>query len=191
MSDSVEIDLADIDAVARAIAELEYTPEILVNAAAVYTWREGLSFDARDFAHTVNVNVIAPFVIMRELGARVANEGREASFINITSIAAKRAFANQADYVASKGALVSLTRAAALDLAPDITVNAIAPGTVNTMMINQVTQDIAMQSGLSADVARKKLEEEIPMGRMQEPEEIAAAVIFLASNSARSISGET
>ncbi|WP_353987238.1 SDR family NAD(P)-dependent oxidoreductase [Ruicaihuangia caeni] len=191
--DSIVVDLADLDTLAGTIRGLERTPQIVVNAAGYYAWREGFEIDTADFTRTFDINVGAPFVIMREVARRLEAEGgvADAAFVNIASVAAKRGFPNQADYVASKGALVSLTRAAAQDLAPRITVNAIAPGTVNTPMIDQVARDIAAKTGLPFAEQRAALTADIPTGRMQEPNEIAAAVVFLASTGARSISGET
>lgn len=190
--ESVVADLADLDGLARLVAGLAQPPQIVVNAAGYYAWREGFDIETADFTRTLDINVTAPFVIMREAAARLAaGDTAEGAFINIASIAGKRGFPNQADYVVSKGALMSLTRAAAQDLAPRITVNAIAPGTVNTPMIDQVARDIAARTGLPFDQQRAALTADIPTGRMQEPNEIAAAVVFLASTGARSISGET
>lgn len=189
--ESVTVDLSDLDGLAGVVAGLPRTPQIVVNAAGYYAWREGFEIDTADFTRTLDINVTAPFVIMREVARRLEAEGGEGAFVNIASIAGKRGFPNQADYVVSKGALMSLTRAAAQDLAPRITVNAIAPGTVNTPMIDQVARDIAARTGLPFEEQRAALTADIPTGRMQEPNEIAAAVVFLASTGARSISGET
>lgn len=188
---SVVADLGDLGALAAKIAGLEFTPQVVVNAAGFYSSRDRFEFSAEEFSRTVDINLIAPFVIIREVFRRLELEGREGAVVNIASIAGKRGFPNAADYAASKGALISLTRAAALDLAPRLTVNAIAPGTVNTPMIDQVARDIAAKTGLPFAQQRAALVGETPTGRIQEPNEIAAAVRFLASTSARSISGET
>jgi NAD(P)-dependent dehydrogenase (short-subunit alcohol dehydrogenase family) len=189
--EGIIIDLIDLDAVSSVIADLAVSPQIVVNAAGYYVWREGLDIANNDFRRTLDINVTAPFVIMREVSKRLEREQLAGAFINISSISGKRGFPNQADYVTSKGALISLTRAAALDLAPNITVNSIAPGTVNTPMIEQVAKDIAAKTGLSIEDQIAALIQQIPTQRMQEPNEIAAAVVFLASKAARSITGET
>lgn len=184
-------DLSDLGALAELIAGLERTPQVVVNAAGFYSSRDGFDFSAEAFQRTVDINLIAPFVIMREVSKRIEAEELEGAVVNIASIAGKRGFPGAADYAASKGALISLTRAASMDLAPRLTVNAIAPGTVNTPMIDQVARDIAAKTGLSFEAQREALVGDTPTGRIQEPNEIAAAVRFLASTSARSISGET
>ena len=189
--EGIVADLGDLEALADLIAGLERTPQVVVNAAGFYASRERFDFSAEEFRRTVDINLVAPFVIMREVSRRIEAEGLEGAVVNIASIAGKRGFPNAADYAASKGALMSLTRAAAMDLAPRLTVNAIAPGTVNTPMIDQVARDIAAKTGLPFAEQRAALVGDTPTGRIQEPNEVAAAVRFLASTSARSISGET
>jgi NAD(P)-dependent dehydrogenase (short-subunit alcohol dehydrogenase family) len=113
------------------------------------------------------------------------------AIINIASIGGKRGFPGQADYCAAKAAVLGFTRAAALDVAGrDITVNAICPGTIATPMIEQVVGDLARQRGTTEDEARGWVIGQVPIGRLQRPEEIAAAVVFLASMGARSVTGE-
>lgn len=189
--ESITADLSDLAGLSRLIGDLERTPQIVVNAAGFYATREGFEVETEAFQRTLDINVTAPFVIMRELHRRIEAEGLEGAVVNIASIAGKRAFPGACDYATSKGALISLTRAAALDLAPRLTVNAIAPGTVNTPMIDQVARDIAAKTGLTFAQQRAALVGDTPTGRIQEPNEIAAAVCFLASVGARSISGET
>lgn len=189
--ESIVADLSDLDALAETVAGLEHTPQVVVNAAGYYSSRPGFDFSAQDFSRTVDINLIAPFVIMREVAQRLEAEGLEGAVVNIASIAGKRGFPGAADYAATKGGLISLTRAGAMDLAPRLTVNAIAPGTVNTPMIDQVARDIAAKTGLPFEEQRAALVADTPTARIQEPNEIAAAVRFLASTSARSISGET
>lgn len=188
---SIVADLADASALADIIAGLDHTPQIVVNAAGFYASRDGFAIETADFARTLAINLTAPFVIMREVARRVTADGLEGAVVNVTSIAGKRGFPNAADYAASKGGLMSLTRVGALDLAPRMTVNAVAPGTVNTPMIDQVARDIAVHTGLPFEQQRAALVGDTPTGRIQEPNEIAAAVVFLASTGARSISGET
>src|SRR5690554_2830774 len=68
---SAIVDLSDLDAVAAAIVALVETPQIVVNAAGYYSWREGFDITADDFRRTLDINVSAPFVIMREVAARL------------------------------------------------------------------------------------------------------------------------
>ena len=184
------VDLADTGDVERALAALERPPEIVVDAAGVPVARPTFAVETDDFRRTLDINLTSPYVIQREVARRLADEGREGAFINITSVAGKHGFSNQVDYTTSKAALIGLTRAAALDLAPAITVNGIAPGTVDTPMIAQVIAEVAAQTGLSLEDQREAFVSGIPTKRMQQPNEVAAAIVFLASVAARSITGE-
>ena len=119
-------------------------------------------------------------------------DGLPGAIVNISSIAGKVAFATQADYCAAKAAVLGFTRGAALDLAPHgITVNAICPGTVDTPMIATVISDLARNQGVSEPEMRDRLIAGIPLGRMVQPADIAAGVVYLASTGARAITGES
>jgi NAD(P)-dependent dehydrogenase (short-subunit alcohol dehydrogenase family) len=187
---SLIVDLGDTDEVAIAAASLPEVPSIVVNAAGFQAPRDGLDFETDAFKRTLDINLTSPFVIHREVARRLRAEDREGAFINIASVAGKHGFSDQADYTSSKAGLIGLTRAGALDLAPSITVNAIAPGTVDTPMIAEVIESVAAQTGLSLEAQRAAFVSGIPLNRMQQPNEIAAAIVFLASIAARSITGE-
>ncbi|MFJ6900600.1 SDR family NAD(P)-dependent oxidoreductase [Streptomyces hokutonensis] len=184
------VDLAVAADVQKALDELPATPSIVVNAAAFYASRPDFNVATEDFCRTLEVNLVSPFVIQRDIARRLLADQQQGAFINIASVAGKHGFSNQADYASSKAGLIGLTRAAALDLAPLITVNAIAPGTVDTPMIAQVIEDVAAKTGLSLEAQRAAFIDSIPTRRMQQPSEIAAAVLFLATTAARSITGE-
>lgn len=184
------VDLSDTADVERAVAALEDTPEIVVNAAGFLADRPNFAVETADFTRTLDINLVSPYIIMRDVAARLLADGRQGAFVNIASVAGKHGFANQVDYTTSKAALIGLTRAGALDLAPHITVNGIAPGTVDTPMIAQVIAEVAGKTGLSLEAQREAFVSGIPAQRMQQPNEIAAAVVFLASTAARSITGE-
>ncbi len=102
--------------------------------------------------------------------------------INISSIAGKIGFPQLAHYCASKGGIIELTREMALELAPNITVNAIGPGVIETDM----TKDL-----LADKNARENFLQSIPLGRVGKPEDIAAVAVFLASSGADYITGQT
>lgn len=184
------VDLSDLPAVERAVADLPETPQIVVNTAGFYANRDSFAVDTDEFRRTLGINLTSPYVIQREVARRLAAESQNGAFINIASVAGKHGFGNQIDYTASKAGLIGLTRAAALDLAPAITVNGIAPGTVDTPMIARVIADVAAVTGLPLDEQREAFVNSIPTRRMQQPNEIAATVVFLASVAARSITGE-
>lgn len=123
---------------------------------------------------------------------RLRNGGR---IINVASIAAKRGYAAQTAYVASKFAVAGLTQCSALDLAPyGITVNAVCPGTINTNRLNSQEVLKARQMGMSLEeLGSKSLEQRaktIPVGRVGEPEDVANLIGFLASPEAAWITGQ-
>jgi NAD(P)-dependent dehydrogenase (short-subunit alcohol dehydrogenase family) len=185
------LDVADAAAWDRVVAEAPDPITILVNNAGVYAERDALEIADDDWRRTFDVIAHGTFYGTRAVARRLLAEGRAGAIVNISSIAGKRAFPGQADYCAAKAAVLGFTRAAALDLAArDITVNAICPGTVATPMIEQVIVQMAAAHGRTQDDVRAQIVGQVPIGRMQTPEEIAAGVVFLASTGARAVTGE-
>lgn len=188
----IQLDITDDDAIRDLILGSDGAVQVLVNCAGAYRFREGLEIESAEWNRSLAINLQAPFLTMRYASRRLIAEKLPGAFVNIASIAGKRGFPNQADYCAAKAGLLGLTRAAALDLGPHgITVNAIAPGTVDTPMMAKVVADLIEVTGLDEAGQRTELTKDIPIGRMQTPQEIAAAVAFLTSTSARAITGET
>ena len=115
--------------------------------------------------------------------AQVKSGRRPGSVINMSSVNAVFAIANQVPYSVAKGGLNQLTKVMALSLAEyGIRVNAIGPGSINTRMLGTVMTD---------DAARARILSRTPLGRIGEPEEIAAVAAFLASDDASYITGQT
>lgn len=190
-AECVVLDVADAAAVDAVIGSSKRPIAILVNNAGIYRARDGLAIDDVEWRRTFDVIIHGTFYCTRAASSRMINESIGGAVINISSIAGKRAFPMQADYCAAKAAVLGFTRAAALDLARHrITVNAICPGTIDTPMIHQVIDDLATTNGITVDQQRKALLRDIPIGRMQQPAEIAAGVVYLASDAGRAITGE-
>jgi len=188
----IQCDITDEDAVRELLAGTEEAVQVLVNCAGMYRFREGLDISTQDWDLAFAINLRAPFQLMKHTSKRLIDEKLPGAFVNFASIAGKRGFPNQADYCSSKAGLIGLTRAAALDLGPHgITVNAVAPGTVDTPMMDNVITDLMAITGLAEQDQRNELTKDIPIGRMQTPQEIASAVAFLTSAPARAITGET
>jgi 3-oxoacyl-[acyl-carrier protein] reductase len=182
------LDLGDIDAVDAAADELLYRfgrIDVLVNNAAIHPMKPGgelygvEEIDDQSWALTMTVNVHAPFTLIRAVlpGMREAGWGR---IVNIASRAG-RAFSSgsSASYSASKAALVGLTRTVAGEYARyGITANVVAPGrTATPLLLSQ--SDAVQEEGLR----------EIPRRRIGDPDDIAAAVDFLASDQAGNLVG--
>lgn len=127
---------------------------------------------------TQSVNLDSLFFLGREASHRIRRDGR---IVLVSSTAGQRGEAFHGDYAASKGALISLVKGWAVELAPrGITVNAVAPGWVETEMV------AAALEGEAGDLARKS----IPLGRIASPEDVAGPIVFLCSTLARHITAE-
>ena len=144
--------------------------DILVNCAGVLFEKPLLDTSTVEFDRLIAVNVRGTFLVGRE-ALRVMARERRGRVINIASELAYLGCERMSVYCASKGAVVSLTRSWAREFAPDILVNAIAPGPTDTPMLTTDHMDAATVAGSG----------NVPLGRIGRPEEIAAAAVFLAS----------
>ena len=148
-----------------------------IDATPVAAWDEVLDANAR--GTFLAMQAAYPF-LRRSNGA----------VVNVASVHAMATTPGAAPYAASKGAIVALTRSAALEWAPDVRVNAVAPGAVDTGMLRQGLQRLAPGDGL--DAALTGLAGRIPLGRIGRPDEIAEAILFLADGRRSSfITGQT
>lgn len=162
---------------------------ILVNNAGVAPSAPAHRTDDATWAQTMTVNATAPFELCRAVipGMKKAGWGR---IVNIASTAALKGYKFTAAYSASKGALLSMTRAIAVELAPTgITVNAICPGFTDTDILASAVENIASKTGRSEDEARKSLESFSPMQRLIAPREVAALVGYLITEAAAPMTG--
>lgn len=153
---------------------------ILVNNAGVTRDSLIMRMSAADWAAPLNTNLTGAFNCLKAV-TRPMMKQRWGRIINITSVVGVTGNAGQANYAASKAGLIGLTKSAAKELASrGITVNAVAPGYITTDMTAGLTEEIKL-----------KMTESIPLGRLGTPDDIAPAVVFLASEEAGYISGQT
>ena len=184
-------DVADIDRMVSAVvAELGHL-DVIVNNAGVTrgAYIMNLTEDDWDRMHRVNAKGVF-FCLQR--AAREMIPRREGRIINIASIAG-RGFpgTSNAAYAASKGAVISLTKTAAQQLARhNLNVNAICPGVTMTEMVTRLVTQRAEKEGISVDEARAAAVKPIPLRRANDPADIAAMAVFLASPGARNITGQ-
>jgi NAD(P)-dependent dehydrogenase (short-subunit alcohol dehydrogenase family) len=187
-----------IQAMVQRVVEHFGHIDILVNNARAIIGRDKVPItELREdvWQHFLAINTTAVFLCTKFVGQEMLRQGRGGRIINIASNASKQASAMGAAYSASKFAVLGLTQAAALDLAPHgITVNAVCPGPVNTDRLSYWERAQAEAQGLSLEAFRARIVQTAghatPLGRIAEPEDIANMVAFLASEDACFITGQ-
>ena len=172
--------------------------DILVNNARAIIGRDKVSVTELEqdvWEHFLRINTTAPYLLTKEVGRRMIEAGNGGRIINIASNASKQASATGAAYSASKFAVVGLTQASALDLAPyGITVNAVCPGPINTDRMSYWERDRAAERGITQEEFRSQIvqagAQASPLGRIAEPQDVANVVAFLASDDASFVTGQ-
>jgi len=178
---AVKMDVADPEQVKagfKQVLEKFSRLDILVNNAAIT--RDGLALRMKqdDWEAVLRTNLTgAHFCIQQALATMM--RARAGRIINIASVVAQMGNAGQANYVAAKAGLIGLTKAIAIEIASrNITVNAVAPGFIETPMTDVL-----------GDNVKEELKTRIPLGRMGSARDVAAAIVFLASDEAGYITG--
>lgn len=181
-AEAVKFDVADSAACAAAVDSIVKTHgrlDVLVNNAGVAVDGLVMRVKDEDWDKQLDTNLKGAFALIRA-ASRPMMKQRGGAIINLTSIVGESGNAGQAAYSASKAGLIGLTKSVAKELASrNIRVNAVSPGFIGT----------DMTAGIN-DEMRKKMVENIPLARLGTPEEVANAVVFLASDSAAYITGE-
>jgi NAD(P)-dependent dehydrogenase (short-subunit alcohol dehydrogenase family) len=172
--------------------------DILVNNARAIIGRDKVpitELPEEVWHHFLAINTTAVFLLTKLVGREMIRQGRGGRIINIASNAAKQASARGAAYSASKFAVLGLTQASALDLAPyGITVNAVCPGPINTDRLSYWERAKAEEEGIPLEELRGRIVKEAgqatPLGRIAEADDVANLVSFLASEEAAFITGQ-
>ena len=176
------VDVTSRNAVAAAVkaAATDFGGiDVLINNAGIGWRMPFLDITDADWSKIIATNLTGYFIVGQEV-ARVMAANKKGRIVNVASINAHIGTDHQAAYAASKGGIVALTRVMAFELAPlGICVNAVSPGPIETEL-----------SALNLSPAtRRSREERIPQGRLGQPDELAAAIAFLASPDASYVNG--
>jgi NAD(P)-dependent dehydrogenase (short-subunit alcohol dehydrogenase family) len=180
---TIAADVTDAAAVDRAVKEaLELAPlDICVNSAGINRPAPTVELPVEDFDAVMEVNVRGTFLVCRAVGAAMLDADLGGRIVNVSSQMGVVGYPGRAAYCASKHAVNGLTKALGVEWAPHgITVNAVAPTFIETPLTAPMLADPAFR----ADVVRR-----IPLGRVGEADEVAAAIVFLASPDAALITG--
>lgn len=184
---AIEVDVADAGAVGRAldhILETDGVVDVMIANAGVTLEASIWDTTPDQLARVVEVNLTGAFHCAARAMAAMVSRGRGA-VVFTSSDAGLVGWPSQAAYCATKGALVALTRAAAIDAAPhNVRVNCVCPAFTATPL----TEAWLAQTP-DAEAARAEIASEAPLGRIASPDEVAAAIAFLASDEARFITG--
>ncbi|AZB64181.1 3-oxoacyl-ACP reductase FabG [Cereibacter sphaeroides] len=173
-------DAAAVEALPKQAAEAMGAVDILVNNAGITRDQLAMRMSDEDWEQVIEVNLTSTFRLCRGVlrGMMKARWGR---IVNITSIVGATGNPGQANYAASKAGVVAMSKSFAAEVASrGITVNAVAPGFIATAMTDKLN-----------DEQKARILGQVPMGRMGAPDDIAAAVLYLASPAAGYVTGAT
>jgi NAD(P)-dependent dehydrogenase (short-subunit alcohol dehydrogenase family) len=174
---AIELDVRDEQGVSEATDELD----VLVNVAGIGSTTNAPGTPVEVWDDVFAVNARGTFLCCKHAIPGMARRGG-GSIVNIASVAGLVGLRNRAAYCASKGAVIAFTRALAVDhVAEGIRVNAVCPGTVDSPWVRRLVDD----AGESLEALRARQ----PMGRLGTPEEVAEAVLYLASDAASFVTG--
>jgi len=191
---AIKADVTKSDEVDRAVEETSRCLgriDILVNNAGIVRVGPVIDFGEEDWDATLDVNAKGVFLFSKAV-AKYMTSQRKGKIVNIASDSGKTGEPLFAAYSASKFAVVGFTQAFALEMAPyNINVNAVCPCYVETEMLEYTAKIFSALESVSLDEIKRRRLTEIPLGRMAAPEDIARAVVFLASDDSAFITGQS
>jgi NAD(P)-dependent dehydrogenase (short-subunit alcohol dehydrogenase family) len=190
---AVTVSVSDHDAMQHAVADIMQSLgriDIWVNNAGIYRGTPIEEVSMNEWQIMLDVNYTGVFVATKSV-TPVLKQQRSGRIINLSSIAGRTGYKNSVAYCSNKAAVIGLTRAVAMDLAPyNITVNAVCPGSIMTDMLLKVDAEICRAEGWPTGTHLMHKTNAIPMQRLGTIEEIAGVVAFLASQDASYVTGQ-
>lgn len=192
---SMRVDITSEKEVSEAFREVvaEFGRiDVLVNNAGFLRFAALAEIEEKDWIEMFDVNVKGTFLCCREFVRYVESRGAPGKIVNVSSSAGRIGYANHAHYCSAKAAVLGLTKALAVELAPlGITVNAICPGPINTPMLDLAIREQSRRHGMDVATYEQKIVSSIPLGRKAEPKDVAAAVAYLTSPASDNVTGQT
>jgi meso-butanediol dehydrogenase/(S,S)-butanediol dehydrogenase/diacetyl reductase len=182
-------DSAQVTEAVRKSEEILGEINILVNNAGVVTMSRVVDLSEEDWDFVMDVNAKGVFLMVRQTLPAMLRRGNGV-IVNVASQAGKRGYPLTAHYCASKAAVIVFTKGVALEVAPVVRINCVCPGIVDTAMVEQECIWEEEITGEPQAEIRRRLLASIPMGRLQEPHQVAPLVLFLASDDASEITGQ-
>ena len=174
--------IESIDAALKVISSKYKSIDVLINNAGGAPMADSLTISSKFHEAIIDLNLIAPLNLSQRIAKKMIKQKTVSNIINISSVTATRPTPGSAAYGAAKGALVNLTKTLAIEWAPKIKVNAIVVGYIET-------ENSILHYGSKSEI--KKVSKTIPLKRMGQPQDIANACIFFASNLAEWITGSS
>jgi len=172
-------DASEVDALVKQVQSAFPTIDILVNNAGVTRDNLMMRMDEKDWDLVLDVNLKGAFLMTKTV-SRVMMKQRSGRIVNMASIVGVMGNAGQANYAASKGGLIALTKSTAKEFASrNVTCNAVAPGFIDTAMTAKLTDEV-----------KANYMKGIPLSRFGSPQDVADAVLFLVSDAASYITGQ-
>jgi len=180
----------DAKAVVETAVETFGGLDILVNNAGIYPLLPIMRVEEVLWDKVIDLNLKGTFLFAQTAAARMIEAGKGGKIINLASVDGFHPNGNATPYNASKGGVIMLTKALALELAPhNILVNAVAPGSISTPGTSTVAEE-ALSRGLTLEQLGKSFHGRIPLKRIGEPDDIAKVVLFLASGASDYMTGD-
>lgn len=178
----LQCDVADegqVEALLQQVADRWGRLDVLVNNAGVYLQGTVVETTSSEWDHVLGVNLRGAY-LCTHYAVPLMEQNDGGAIVNVSSEAGLVGIENQVAYNVSKGGMIALTRSCAVDLAPrGIRVNCVCPGTTDTPLVRE-----AVNRADDPEAARRELERIRPLDRLGTPQEIAAAILFLASDEA-------